>query len=896
MATNEQRQAAAMAAAERGLRIVLLNNHDAQPPADRKKVFRRGWGLTATDNEDELERQFENQPKANIGVLLGKYPPGSKIPGVIDVEFDCEEGRATAEKIFGSNCFTPTYKSKRSVHRLFLWNDAFPPIQKLILAGLEIRLGGDGKQTQSVLPPSTHETDIEYQWLPSLSINEVDLAEVPEILAVQFCNVESLLEAEGLSTATGGGEGSKPPEYWESIENGAPKGSRNNSLLSLAGRWARNMVDLDYAEIESRAIEWGRKCTEQLKADECKQVAQSAVRMERRRRELIDGRPSSDKARIPSVNTECSIVRDESTEDLISQLLIMESLRIDWGFWQELDYLIDDVARPEILLSTNVAECTDRVVRQIARLGWDSPWLRYRDREKSKIYQRQGRLVSVVDARIVELPEGQIPSIITRACRLLTETTTKTGKRRCDVVPPAWLSKSVHTIGDYGDAIRRIAAVTTSPTFRPDGTVVQTPGYDAGSGLLYRPSIRFPSVPDRPSRSDAMKSASELMAVVGDFEFAGDADRSAWLAYVITLASRYAIGGCCPLFAITANSRGSGKSLLADISATIAYDRHAARKSYSQSDDENRKAITATALEGTPCVLFDNVADELGGPSLDAALTATTWTDRVLGKSQTTGELPMRTVWAATGNNLRFGSDLARRVLPIRLASTSANPEDRTDFTHPHLMQWVAENRPRLLVAALTIMRAYIVAGQPQQPGGVWGSFDAWSTMVRGAIVWVGLADPLATRETARSDDASGGIVRGLISGLFEVDEHGKGLTAREIADILNDFSNAGRFPTMREVVSETATNRGFIDAKKLAYTFRQYRGRIANGWTITGQQNRNGVTRWYSTRVSAGDADAAGDAKTPSPAPSPAHSTPQKTGDFEFAGDAGDQFSLMRK
>lgn len=282
MATTEQRLAAAMAAAERGLRIVILEDHNGTPRY-RKKPVGKDWGLKATDDEESLIRRFENRPNANIGVLLGKYPVGSKITGVIDVEFDCDEGRITAERLFGNNTFTPTYKSARSVHRLFLWNDAFPPEQKLAIEGLEVRLGGGAKQTQSVLPPSTHEDGREYQWLPGLSIDEVELAEVPEILAVQFCNVESRLEAEGLSSAASGGQ-RKPDEYWESLKDGVAKGSRNEALCSLVGRWLTNQVEIDAAELKDRAVDWGKRCDPPLPAHECEQVVKSVVGRERKRR------------------------------------------------------------------------------------------------------------------------------------------------------------------------------------------------------------------------------------------------------------------------------------------------------------------------------------------------------------------------------------------------------------------------------------------------------------------------------------------------------------------------------------------------------------------------------------------------------------------------------------
>lgn len=530
--------------------------------------------------------------------------------------------------------------------------------------------------------------------------------------------------------------------------------------------------------------------------------------------------------------------------------------------------------RPEVLITLAYGWACDQVTQCIGRLGWETPWIPLPKREPLKVYQRGGTLVHVVvsdddeqlqgvgipkgTARIRQLPTGQIPLRIADACQLIQEREVDGEIERVAVPPQRWLVDGIATRGDWGNYVRRLSGVITAPTIRPDGTILQAAGYDAKSGLLYMPgATKFPTVPEKPTQADAQRAAADLLEVVKDFPFVDDADRSAWLALVLSLIGRSAIAGCVPLSALTANCRGSGKSLLADSASLIAYGRHAPRKTFAGDDDEQRKAITATAIEALPSVLLDNVDCVLGGSSLDAALTASTWTDRVLGASMTTGELPLRTVWMATGNNLRFGSDLARRVLPIRLAAMQENPEERTDFEHSDLLGWVAENRPRLAIAALTILRSYFVAGKPVQAGGVWGSFEAWSALVRGAIVWTGLADPLKTRETAKADDQSGAIVRGLIGGLIEVDETGDGLTAREIADRLNDDANSDRFPTLREVAAEVATYRGVVDSKKLGYQLRKYRGRIANGYRIEGEPNRTGVVKWRA--VSAGDAGDAG-------------------------------------
>lgn len=533
--------------------------------------------------------------------------------------------------------------------------------------------------------------------------------------------------------------------------------------------------------------------------------------------------------------------------------------------------------KPEVIVSLNYGSVVDQVIKHLGRLGWDSPWIAAFKRERLKLYQRAGILTQVIvepaavttqagiklpagAVRIRPLPVGQLPLRITDACRLMVEKEVEGEIELVPTQPANWLINGIFTHGDFGNEIKALDGVITAPTIRPDGTILQTEGWDSKTGLLYYASEKFPKVPENPTHEDAKQAAGLLLSVVKDFPFQEDADRSAWIAHLLSIIGRPAITGCVPLFAFTATCPGSGKTLCVEGSTIIATGRSAARKPFTSEDAEQRKAITAIALEALPTVLLDNIEGTLRGSSLDAALTGLTWKDRILGKSENTTDLPLRTVWAATGNNLRFGSDIARRVLPIRLVPDVENPEERTGFDHPNLMQWVTDNRPQLAVAALTMLRAYFVAGKPAQPGGQWGSFESWSEIVRGAIVWCGLADPLATRETAKADDNSISIVRSIVGGLLEIDEDGSGLTAREIAAALNDTANVNRFPTMREVVAEIATTKGIIDSSKLGYALRKYKGRIANGFRLVGTPSHGGVAKWSACRVSGGDGCNGGD------------------------------------
>ena len=135
---------------------------------------------------DEWERKF---PRANIGVLLGAKS------GIIDVEYDTDEGRQTAERLL-DGVQTPTYESgNRSIHRLFRWRDDLPGGAVIHVAGLEIRTGNDQKGAQSVLPPSVHRTGRHYEWI--IPPEQAVPAPIPSALLALIANAAGEEEMKG---------------------------------------------------------------------------------------------------------------------------------------------------------------------------------------------------------------------------------------------------------------------------------------------------------------------------------------------------------------------------------------------------------------------------------------------------------------------------------------------------------------------------------------------------------------------------------------------------------------------------------------------------------------------------------------------------------------------------
>jgi hypothetical protein len=469
------------------------------------------------------------------------------------------------------------------------------------------------------------------------------------------------------------------------------------------------------------------------------------------------------------------------------------------------------------------------------------------------IYQRGGSLVHVVDG--ADAPRGiarpkDAPRIApvqhARLRELLADAATwyqpVNDEKRERKHPPDWAVKAIDARGQWR-GIRRLEAVVESPVLRADGTIMQRPGYDEATGLVFRPSQEFPPAAEKPTRAQAVAAANKLLEVVQDFPFASDAHRAAWLAATLTPLARYAFHGCAPLFLIDANVRGCGKSLLADATSQIVAGREMARMSLPRDDDEFRKRITALAVAGESLILIDNIVGTFGSASLDAALTATAWSDRILGQTAIASGVPLFSTWFATGNNIVLAADTARRALHIRLESPEENPEERSGFHHADLLAWVRRNRARLSVDAVTILAGYFAAGRPDMQLKPWGSFEAWSAIVRQAIVWAGLPDPAATRtELTSQADREAVALRQLLGGWPEIDPAGNGVTVADMLTLLAE--NPAAYSTIRAALWELCPPKDgkTLNPRAVGMKLHHLRRRVVDGRFLDRRDARAGA------------------------------------------------------
>jgi len=363
--------------------------------------------------------------------------------------------------------------------------------------------------------------------------------------------------------------------------------------------------------------------------------------------------------------------------------------------------------------------------------------------EGTEIYQSGGVLMHVVsdatggdaarnEPRLVAVGVDWLRVLLSDAARWTAHG--PDGRIR-DVTPPAEIARAIVSCGEW-PGIRHVSSVVEVPVLRPDGTVVDVPGYDTATQVVYRP-LAHVAVPASPTQADARAAAELLLDAVSDFPFASPGHRSSWLACVLSLFARYAFEGAAPLFAMDANTRGSGKTLLAKAASIIGRGRRASVMAPIDNEDEMRKTLLAIALEGRRMVVFDNVR-RVGGGSIEAMLTTNRVTGRMLGLTQSV-EGEFRGIFVATGNNIEMSADMCRRVCHVRIESDEERPEERSGFKHPELETWLDTEWPKLATAALTILRAYCVAGRPLQQVRPWGSYEQWNRLIAHAIRWCGL-------------------------------------------------------------------------------------------------------------------------------------------------------------
>lgn len=505
--------------------------------------------------------------------------------------------------------------------------------------------------------------------------------------------------------------------------------------------------------------------------------------------------------------------------------------------------------RPTIIVNPD----EDQVVRNtIATLG-----------NHPDVFVRSGKLFEITytwdnvdSAKMIDVPKmemidvDKLRTMITASAKLVTNVWNakeeEFEERQCHV--PPWLAKGIFARKIY-PGIRPIETVTETPVMRPDGGIVKEPGYDHATRIYYRPNCDYGDFLENPTHEDAKQAANRILSLVDEFPFVMDCHRGAWLSNVLSVIGRFMFNGPCPVFIYDAAQSQSGKTMLCDLVSVITTGYIQSRAPAPDNQEEFRKNVTSTLLSGIRVVLMDNipVGIAFGGHVMDALLTGEVWNDRLM-MTMKIVELKINTVFMVTGNNMSIKGDLANRLIHCRIRPDTPNPEART-FKIKDIVNYCQENRISYLKDALTILRAYHLAGRPCVTDSKIGRFVAWSDLIRSAVVWALGADfdPALSQKAFKAEDEAASQKHALIHGLQLIPEAmgPKGVTATQILKYI-DGDTSGYYEVLTDALKEWGNNRGELPGSKLLGTkLRTIRHEVIGDYYLTSQKDRSRVAHW---------------------------------------------------
>lgn len=524
----------------------------------------------------------------------------------------------------------------------------------------------------------------------------------------------------------------------------------------------------------------------------------------------------------------------------------------------------DTDARPEIVMGPDIHRVLDELERHMATLD---PGLYQRGRELVTVLGADGER-GVADGTPVIRPLSQaaiLPRITSRVAFVAVRAPTpkavaladargeRAAPTRSIIVPP-----TTHVVqpflarGEWRN-VRLIKGIAETPVLRPDGTVLQTPGYDAATGYLYAPNAAYLPVVDHPSQDDAKRSLAKLRTLFRDFPYAPDRDGPGSvvaIAALLTVIARPAIRGPVPVFAFEASTQGSGKTLQCDVVHLIATGRPAPVGDWPVDEEEQRKRLNSIALAAPAIALLDNIKGMLGGGTLEGMVTSQRLSFRMLG-SKDLIDLPWFGVLMVSGNNMQSTTDMLRRTILSRLEPDESDPTTREGL--PDLPAMVEAERAEYVRAALTVLRAYCCYGRPDA-GARMASFVPWASLVANAIIFAGgpnvtLAKPSV--DIAASDDLTAGatFVRALPALMRGA--NADALTTKAILSAVYPAPHRDEPPDghddLREAIETMVPMRGPIpDPKQLGIRLRRHLGKwYGRGRLVNGKKSRDGVATW---------------------------------------------------
>lgn len=411
---------------------------------------------------------------------------------------------------------------------------------------------------------------------------------------------------------------------------------------------------------------------------------------------------------------------------------------------------------------------------------------------------------------------------------------------------------------------KEIKAVALLPYARPDGSIVDQPGYDSRTGVFsYFDADLLPPIPKAPTPEEVIAALKAVWEPWSAYQFATNEDRGAMLSAIVSAVCRPALD-LCPGYFFDAPVQASGKTRAAGALGCVIRGQRGGITPFvtgAGADGEMSKKIVALLRGGEGAITIDNVVGRWSSPVLSSLITDGVFNDRVLGSS-TWFKGDARIFITATGNNGEPDTDLGRRFIRVRIDPRCERPQAR-DFDFEPTERAL---RSRMAVAwgVLVLIAAHRAAGAPIYGKGGAG-FEQWSSLVRQAVLHAGVMGYTEAAGIGVVGDPAKSIVEDASAADPEIEALGNVLVALEEGKRGEDFqvrellvvyesgfarpdSWQGRF---REGLrSLPGADRGEMTATRLGQYLKHRRDRVVGGLVLQSAGQHRGAALWKVGRI----------------------------------------------
>ena len=455
----------------------------------------------------------------------------------------------------------------------------------------------------------------------------------------------------------------------------------------------------------------------------------------------------------------------------------------------------------------------------------------------NQYYQRGGLIVTVVNDPTTKeiLIRGVSQAALCSALCHVAIWEQHRGKNWVRIDPPPRIVSALYDATTYKH-LPALTGIARQPYLRDDGTLVDQTGYDEETGMFAVFDAEKFTIPDQPSKYDATDALDMILPLIEEFPFRGEVDRSAALSAILAATIRPSLS-IAPMYHVKAHQIGSGKSYLCEMISTFASAQHNAPSSFPKNDEECGKALLSEFMRGPAVIEFDNLTSDIKSyKMLCTALTSAFVTGRILGVSKT-ATVSTKSLILSSGNNVGPVQDMTRRCITINLDPLYECPASR-EFKNPNPLSDLKKDREKFVSAALTIIRAWIVAGRPKTPSKQLLSYNEWTDFCRQPLLWLGLSDQIDSLYEAMEEDPE----RELLGLLLKIWDDKYGSSPQMVRKVINDSM---LHDELYEILEDIAGERGSINRRILGHWIKRHVGCIVDGKRFAKSAKTMSATAW---------------------------------------------------